>query len=138
MKGIGNILWLILGGLVVALIYFLVGVVLFCTIIGIPFGIQLFKLGEYALWPFGRELVNKPGEPGCVSIVMNLLWILLGWWEVALVHLICGLVFCITIVALRQGNPSRIGVRKVSRGARPGAGGRCPGDACRTPAYWRQ
>ena len=103
MKGIGNILWLILGGLVVALIYFLVGVVLFCTIIGIPFGIQLFKLGEYALWPFGRELVNKPGEPGCVSIVMNLLWILLGWWEVALVHLICGLVCCITIVGIPFG-----------------------------------
>ena len=103
MKGIGNILWLILGGLVVALIYFLVGVVLFCTIIGIPFGIQLFKLGEYALWPFGRELVNKPGEPGCVSIVMNLLWILLGWWELALVHLICGLVFCITIVGIPFG-----------------------------------
>ena len=103
MKGIGNILWLILGGLVVALIYFLVGVVLFCTIIGIPFGIQLFKLGEYALWPFGRELVNKPGEPGCVSIVMNLLWILLGWWEVTLVHLICGLVFCITIVGIPFG-----------------------------------
>ncbi len=103
MKGIGNILWLILGGLVVALIYFLVGVVLFCTIIGIPFGIQLFKLGEYALWPFGCELVNKPGEPGCVSIVMNLLWILLGWWEVALVHLICGLVFCITIVGIPFG-----------------------------------
>ena len=103
MKGIGNILWLILGGLVVALIYFLVGVVLFCTIIGIPFGIQLFKLGEYALWPFGRELVSKPGEPGCVSIVMNLLWILLGWWEVALVHLICGLVFCITIVGIPFG-----------------------------------
>ena len=103
MKGIGNILWLILGGLVVALIYFLVGVVLFCTIIGIPFGIQLFKLGEYALWPFGRELVNKPGEPGCVSVVMNLLWILLGWWEVALVHLVCGLVFCITIVGIPFG-----------------------------------
>ena len=103
MKGIGNILWLILGGLVVALIYFLVGVVLFFTIIGIPFGIQLFKLGEYALWPFGRELVSKPGEPGCVSIVMNLLWILLGWWEVALVHLICGLVFCITIVGIPFG-----------------------------------
>lgn len=103
MKGIGNILWLILGGLVVAMIYFLVGVVLFCTIIGIPFGIQLFKLGEYALWPFGRELVNKPGEPGCVSVVMNLLWILLGWWEVALVHLVCGLVFCITIIGIPFG-----------------------------------
>ena len=103
MKGIGNILWLILGGLVVALIYFLVGVVLFCTIIGIPFGIQLFKLGEYALWPFGRELVSKPGEPGCLSIVMNLLWILLGWWEVAFVHLVCGLAFCITIVGIPFG-----------------------------------
>lgn len=103
MKGIGNILWLILGGLVAAMIYFLVGVVLFCTIIGIPFGIQLFKLGEYALWPFGRELVNKPGEPGCVSVVMNLLWILLGWWEVALVHLVCGLVFCITIIGIPFG-----------------------------------
>ena len=103
MKGIGNILWLILGGLVAAMIYFLVGVVLFCTIIGIPFGIQLFKLGEYALWPFGRELVNKPGEPGCVSVVMNLLWILLGWWEVALVHLVCGLVFCITIIGITFG-----------------------------------
>jgi uncharacterized membrane protein YccF (DUF307 family) len=114
MKGIGNILWLILGGLVVALIYFLVGVVLFCTIIGIPFGIQLFKLGEYALWPFGRELVNKPGEPGCVSVVMNLLWILLGWWEVALVHLVCGLVFCITIVGIPFGlQHFRMGLQSV-------------------------
>ncbi|MBQ9818963.1 MAG: YccF domain-containing protein [Bacteroidales bacterium] len=114
MKGIGNILWLILGGLVAALIYFLVGVVLFCTIIGIPFGIQLFKLGEYALWPFGRELVNKPGEPGCVSVVMNLLWILLGWWEVALVHLVCGLVFCITIVGIPFGlQHFRMGLQSV-------------------------
>ena len=103
MKGIGNIIWLILGGLVIALIYFLVGVVLFCTIIGIPFGIQLFKLGEYALWPFGRELVSKPGEPGCLSIVMNLLWVLLGWWEVAFVHLVSGLAFCITIVGIPFG-----------------------------------
>ena len=114
MKGIGNILWLILGGLVAALIYFLVGVVLFCTIIGIPFGILLFKMGEYALWPFGRELVNKPGEPGCVSIVMNLLWILLGWWEVALVHLVCGLVFCITIVGIPFGlQHFRMGLQSV-------------------------
>ena len=114
MKGIGNILWLILGGLVAAMIYFLVGVVLFCTIIGIPFGIQLFKLGEYALWPFGRELVNKPGEPGCVSVVMNLLWILLGWWEVALVHLVCGLVFCITIVGIPFGlQHFRMGLQSV-------------------------
>ena len=79
MNSIGNLLWLILGGILVAIIYFLVGLLMCITIIGIPFGVQLFKLGGYALWPFGHELVDKPGEPGCLSIVMNLLWILLGW-----------------------------------------------------------
>ena len=78
MNSIGNLLWLILGGILVAIIYFLVGLLMCITIIGIPFGVQLFKLGSYALWPFGHELVDKPGEPGCLSIVMNLIWILLG------------------------------------------------------------
>lgn len=103
MKFLGNILWLILGGAVIALIYCLVGLLMCITIIGIPFGLQLFKLGAYALWPFGHELVDKPNEPGCVSVVMNLIWILLGWWEIALLHLACGLVFCITIVGIPWG-----------------------------------
>ena len=103
MKTFGNIVWLILGGLLIALIYYLVGLVMCITIIGIPFGIQLFKLGTYALSPFGRELVYKPQEPGCLSIVMNLIWILLGWWEIALIHLACGLILCITIVGIPLG-----------------------------------
>ena len=103
MKFLGNLVWLVLGGLLVALIYFLVGLVMCITIIGIPFGIQLFKLGGYALWPFGHELVNGPGQPGCVSTVMNLLWILLGWWEIALIHLAFGLLLCITIVGIPWG-----------------------------------
>ena len=94
MNSIGNILWLILGGILVAIIYFIVGLLMCITIIGIPFGIQLFKLGGYALWPFGHELVDKPGEPGCLSIIMNLLWILLGWWEIAIIHLVFGLISC--------------------------------------------
>ena len=103
MKTLGNLLWLILGGLIVAVIYFIVGLLLCVTIIGIPFGVQLFKLGTYALWPFGREMVFAPDEPGCLSLVMNLLWILLGWWEIAIVHGVFGLICCVTIVGIPWG-----------------------------------
>ena len=103
MRFLGNIIWLVQGGLLIALIYYIVGLLLCMTIIGIPFGGQLFKLGTYALWPFGRELVYAPNEPGVLSVVMNLLWILLGWWEIALIHLVCGLLFCITIVGIPWG-----------------------------------
>ena len=103
MKFLGNIAWLILGGFLVSVIYFIVGLIMCVTIIGIPFGVQLFKLGIYALWPFGHELVNGPNEPGCLSTVMNLLWILLGWWEIALTHLVFGLICCITIIGIPFG-----------------------------------
>jgi len=103
MNFLGNILWLVLGGLLIALIYYFVGLLMCITIIGIPFGIQLFKLGTYALWPFGKELVDCPNQPGCVSIVMNLIWILVGWWEIALIHLGFGIVFCLTIVGIPWG-----------------------------------
>ena len=103
MKTVGNILWLVLGGVVIAVLYYLAGLLMCLTLIGIPFGVQLFKLGTYALWPFGHELVSGPQEQGCLAIVMNLLWILCGWWEIALLHLGCGLVFCITLVGIPWG-----------------------------------
>ena len=103
MKFLGNIFWLVLGGIIIALIYYMVGLLMCITIVGIPFGIQLFKLGTYSLWPFGRELVDGPNEPGCLSTVMNLIWILLGWWEIAALHLVFGLVFCVTIVGIPFG-----------------------------------
>lgn len=103
MKFLGNLVWLVLGGLLVSIIYILSGLVLCITVVGIPFGLQLIKFGRYAFWPFGHEVVNRNGEPGCLSIVMNLVWILLGWWEVAIVHLVFGLLFCITIVGVPFG-----------------------------------
>lgn len=103
MNSLGNIFWLLLGGIIIALIYYVVGLLMCITIIGIPFGVQLFKLGTYALWPFGHQIVDKPNEPGCLSIVMNLLWILTGWWEVALLHAIFGLICCVTIVGIPFG-----------------------------------
>jgi len=103
MKTIGNILWLILGGFLTGVLYYIAGLIFCITIIGIPFGYQLFKIGSYAFWPFGRDMSWGPGEPGCLSLIGNVLWILLGWWEIALIHLVCGLLFCITIVGIPFG-----------------------------------
>ena len=103
MNTLGNILWLVLGGLLISIVYFIVGLLMCFTIIGIPFGVQLFKLGIYSLCPFGYEIANKPDEPGCLSIVMNLIWVLCGWWEIALTHLAFGLLLCITIIGIPWG-----------------------------------
>jgi len=103
MNFLGNILWLLLGGLLTAVLYYLNGLLMCITIVGIPFGVQLFKLGTYALWPFGHEIVSGPSDGGCLSVIMNLLWIFLGWWEIALIHVSFGLLFCITIIGIPWG-----------------------------------
>ena len=103
MKFLGNILWLLFGGILVAVFYFIVGLLMCITFVGIPFGVQLFKFGAYSLWTFGHELVDRPGQPGCLSTVMNLIWILLGWWEIAVIHLVFGCLCCITIVGIPFG-----------------------------------
>ena len=78
MKTIGNIIWIIFGGLHIALEYFIAGLVLMLTIIGIPFGLQSMKLGMLAIWPFGTKVKWKPSQPGCLSIFMNVLWFFVG------------------------------------------------------------
>jgi uncharacterized membrane protein YccF (DUF307 family) len=70
------------------------------TIIGIPFGIQTLKLANLALWPFGREVRSKPSSDGCLSIFMNVLWILLGGLCIALTHLVFALILTITIIGV--------------------------------------
>lgn len=99
MSTLGNIIWIILGGFIVALLYFLAGLLMCCTIIGIPFGTQLFKIGGLALSPFGKDVAMLQ-DSGCLSIGFNVLWVLLGWWEIAIVHLVFALIFAITIIGL--------------------------------------
>lgn len=99
MSLIGNVLWLVLGGFLVFLLYMIAGLVACCTIIGIPFGIQLWKLGLLALFPFGRTVGTSPNS-GCFAAVFNILWLLFGWWEIALVHLFFGFLCAITIIGL--------------------------------------
>lgn len=103
MKLLGNILWLILGGLIVAVYYWIVGLLTCITIIGIPFGVQLIKLGNFALWPFGHEVQSGPNDSGCLSILMNVIWILVGGVEIALLHLSFGVFCCLTIVGIPFG-----------------------------------
>lgn len=103
MSIIGNILWLILGGILIALEYMIAGVILCITIIGIPFGYQVFRLGILALVPFGRTTVVYPHDSGCLPVFMNILWILLGGIWIALTHLAFGVILCITIIGIPFG-----------------------------------
>lgn len=100
MNLVGNVFWLLFGGLIVAVEYFLVGLLLCATIIGIPFGIQCFKIGVFTLLPFGRQVREVPGEAGCLSTIFNIIWIVLGGIWIALTHLIFGILLAITIIGL--------------------------------------
>lgn len=99
MNTLGNILWLIFGGILVALMYFVAGLVMCITIIGIPFGVQLMKIGVLALAPFGVDVTTKENA-GCLSIGFTVLWILFGWWEIAVTHLMLAVLCAITIIGI--------------------------------------
>lgn len=103
MKFLGNILWLIMGGLVVSLYYALMGVLFCITVIGIPFGLQLIKMAGLALWPFGRDVHSDTNDGGCLAIIMNVIWIIFGGIEIALLHIGFGIVCCLTIVGIPFG-----------------------------------
>lgn len=103
MKILGNIIWILFGGLIIALEYFVASLVLIVTIIGIPFGIQTFKLGLLALWPFGSEIREKPQSGGCLTTLMNIIWILFGGIWIALSHFVFGCLFFITIIGIPFG-----------------------------------
>ena len=103
MKTLLNIIWLVLAGLWLAISYVIAGVAMFITIIGIPFGIQAFKLAGYALWPFGRTLADGPGGHGLLRFVGNVLWFILAGWWIALEHLFVGILLCITIIGIPLG-----------------------------------
>ena len=103
MNILGNIFWLLFGGILIGLCYFMVGLLFCITIIGIPFGVQLFKIGSFVMWPFGSKAVDGEKASGCLSIFMNVIWILFGGIEIATMHLCFGLIFCLTIVGIPLG-----------------------------------
>ena len=100
MNLLGNIVFFIFGGFLIFLGYLLGGLILCLTIIGIPFGFQCFKLAFGVLAPFGREVRQTEPPPGCIRIVMNVIWIILPGIELAIAHLILAAFFALTIIGI--------------------------------------
>ena len=103
MKTIGNLLWLLLGGLLTSFCYAVMGALFCLTIIGIPFGLQLFKIALLALSPFGHEVTPCKSDNTCLTVVMNIIWLIFGGIELATMHLTFGLIFCLTIIGIPFG-----------------------------------
>jgi len=101
MRFIGNILWFIFGGIILAVLWFLAGLLCCITIIGIPIGLQCFKFASLMLWPFGRDIDFS--RAGVGSFLLNILWILLLGWELALAAVMIGIVYSITIIGIPFG-----------------------------------
>ena len=97
-----NLIWLVFGGLWLALGYALVALVMCILIITIPFGIAAGRMALFCLWPFGRTLVRKPGA-GAGSLIGNVIWIVLAGWWLALGHLATGIAMCITVIGIPLG-----------------------------------
>ena len=102
MRTILNIIWLVLCGWWMAILYVLAGILAFILIITIPFGIAAFRIANYVLWPFGRTTVPRR-DAGVGSLIGNILWIILfGWW-LAIGHLVAGVALCLTIIGIPLG-----------------------------------
>ena len=100
---LGNIIWLIFGGFIAALGYFIGGFVLCLTVVGIPFGLQCFKIGVFVLRPFGLQAVSTGSSSGCLSLLLNIIWIVCGGFATAVAHLTFGALLCLTIIGIPFG-----------------------------------
>ncbi|WP_256106833.1 YccF domain-containing protein [Streptomyces sp. ODS05-4] len=102
MKTILNVIWLVLCGFWMFLGYLAAGLLLCITIIGIPFGVAAFRIGVYALWPFGQTVVDRR-DAGAGSFVVNVLWLILAGWWLALGHILTGIALCVSIIGIPLG-----------------------------------
>jgi uncharacterized membrane protein YccF (DUF307 family) len=94
-----NVIWLVFGGLVMALGYAVAGVVCCVLIITIPFGLAAFRMANYCLWPFGRTTVPRP-TAGVLSVVGNIIWFLIAGWWLALGHIVSAIAQALTIIGI--------------------------------------
>ena len=94
-----NLVWLVLAGVWMAIGYVIAGIICCILIVTIPFGIASFRMASYALWPFGRTVVDKPTS-GAWSVIGNVIWVIVAGWWLALTHIITGILEAITIIGI--------------------------------------
>lgn len=102
MKLLLNLIWLVFGGLLLALGYAIVALVMFILIITIPFGVAAGRIALFCLWPFGRTLIRR-SDAGAPSTIGNVIWFILAGWWLALGHLVTGVLMCVTIIGIPLG-----------------------------------
>lgn len=100
MNAIGNLLWIILGGFFIFLMYLFGSLILIITIVGIPFGLQTLKLAFLSLMPFGKDVRQGERAGGCLYLIMNVIWLLFAGIEIAIVHAVLAILFAITIIGI--------------------------------------
>ena len=100
MSLIGNIIWLIFGGFLAGLGYIVGGLLLCLTIIGIPFGLKSMRLGVSTMMPFGKEVIETGSDGGCLQLIFTIVWVVLFGWEIAVAHLLGGVLLAITIIGI--------------------------------------
>jgi len=100
MRTLGNIIWVSFGGIILAVVWVLCAIICFCSIVGIPIGVQCLKFARFVLWPFGSTIKYSGSN---VHFAINLIWILLFGWELALLSFVIGLIWCITIIGIPFG-----------------------------------
>ena len=103
MNILGNIIWLVFGGFFAALGYLFGGLILCITIIGIPWGLQCFKLAGLVLMPFGKKVVFDSSNSGCLATLANIIWLFFGGLYTAIIHIGMGLLLFITIIGIPWG-----------------------------------
>ncbi len=101
MSLIGNVLWIVFGGGIILFLEYLFGGLILClTIVGIPFGVQCIKLALLALLPFGKEIDHTKSSSGCLSTILNIIWIVVAGLPLTLTHLAFGVLWAITIIGI--------------------------------------
>lgn len=102
MRTLFNLIWFVLAGFWLFLGYMLATLVMFVLIITIPWGMAAGRIGFYALWPFGRDAVDRSNS-GTGALLGNIVWVVLAGWWLALEHIITGLLLCVTIIGIPMG-----------------------------------